>query len=121
VGYQHVQHTLAPADLVAHGMAHASASHVHGAVSTGQDSGEPNTAHEASSSSAQSLRIDKAWAPPVVQGTPLAAGKPGDILLVSGTLPEIIKLAPVYHAVRETAWAGVPQPFRVTRKHEETL
>jgi UDP-N-acetylglucosamine 2-epimerase (non-hydrolysing) len=74
--------------------------------------------------------------------------------LVSGTRPEIIKLAPVYHALRETAWARVQwlhvrpditlrrpgsslldfslacreqleqvmaQPFRVTRKHKETL
>lgn len=30
-----------------------------------------------------------------------------DILLVSGTRPEIIKLAPVYHALREAAWARV--------------
>ncbi|RYX93637.1 MAG: UDP-N-acetylglucosamine 2-epimerase (non-hydrolyzing) [Comamonadaceae bacterium] len=29
------------------------------------------------------------------------------ILLVSGTRPEIIKLAPVYHALRDTAWADV--------------
>jgi UDP-N-acetylglucosamine 2-epimerase (non-hydrolysing) len=29
------------------------------------------------------------------------------ILLVSGTRPEIIKLAPVYHALRGTAWADV--------------
>ncbi len=30
-----------------------------------------------------------------------------DILLVSGTRPEIIKLAPVYHALRQLAWARV--------------
>jgi UDP-N-acetylglucosamine 2-epimerase (non-hydrolysing) len=30
-----------------------------------------------------------------------------DILLVSGTRPEIIKLAPVYHALRATSWARV--------------
>lgn len=30
-----------------------------------------------------------------------------NILIVSGTRPEIIKLAPVYHALRETAWADV--------------
>jgi UDP-N-acetylglucosamine 2-epimerase (non-hydrolysing) len=30
-----------------------------------------------------------------------------NILLVSGTRPEIIKLAPVYHALRELAWAQV--------------
>ena len=29
------------------------------------------------------------------------------ILLVSGTRPEIIKLAPLYHALRETPWADV--------------
>ena len=30
-----------------------------------------------------------------------------NILIVSGTRPEIIKLAPVYHALRETPWADV--------------
>lgn len=30
-----------------------------------------------------------------------------NILLVSGTRPEIIKLAPVYHALRDAAWANV--------------
>lgn len=30
-----------------------------------------------------------------------------DILLVSGTRPEIIKLAPLYHALRECGWARV--------------
>jgi UDP-N-acetylglucosamine 2-epimerase (non-hydrolysing) len=30
-----------------------------------------------------------------------------DILLVSGTRPEIIKLAPVYHALRKRSWARV--------------
>lgn len=30
-----------------------------------------------------------------------------NILLVSGTRPEIIKLAPVYHALRRTSWARV--------------
>lgn len=30
-----------------------------------------------------------------------------NILLVSGTRPEIIKLAPLYHALRETSWANV--------------
>jgi len=30
-----------------------------------------------------------------------------DILLVSGTRPEIIKIAPVYHALRATSWARV--------------
>ncbi|RZJ26017.1 MAG: UDP-N-acetylglucosamine 2-epimerase (non-hydrolyzing), partial [Haliea sp.] len=30
-----------------------------------------------------------------------------DILLVSGTRPEIIKLAPVYHALRDAPWARV--------------
>jgi UDP-N-acetylglucosamine 2-epimerase (non-hydrolysing) len=30
-----------------------------------------------------------------------------NILLVSGTRPEIIKLAPVYHALRAASWAGV--------------
>lgn len=30
-----------------------------------------------------------------------------DILLVSGTRPEIIKLAPLYHALREAPWARV--------------
>jgi UDP-N-acetylglucosamine 2-epimerase (non-hydrolysing) len=29
------------------------------------------------------------------------------LLIVSGTRPEIIKLAPLYHALRETAWADV--------------
>ena len=29
------------------------------------------------------------------------------ILIVSGTRPEIIKLAPLYHALRETSWADV--------------
>jgi UDP-N-acetylglucosamine 2-epimerase (non-hydrolysing) len=29
------------------------------------------------------------------------------ILFVSGTRPEIIKLAPLYHALKETSWAGV--------------
>lgn len=31
--------------------------------------------------------------------------KPADMLLVSGTRPEVIKLAPVYHALRECGWA----------------
>src|SRR5262245_52615893 len=30
-----------------------------------------------------------------------------NILLVSGTRPEIIKLAPVYHSLRDAAWARV--------------
>ena len=30
-----------------------------------------------------------------------------NILIVSGTRPEIIKLAPLYHALRETSWADV--------------
>jgi UDP-N-acetylglucosamine 2-epimerase (non-hydrolysing) len=30
-----------------------------------------------------------------------------DVLLVSGTRPEIIKLAPLYHALREAGWARV--------------
>ncbi|MDP3170635.1 MAG: UDP-N-acetylglucosamine 2-epimerase, partial [Polaromonas sp.] len=30
-----------------------------------------------------------------------------DILLVSGTRPEIIKLAPLYHALRDAPWARV--------------
>jgi UDP-N-acetylglucosamine 2-epimerase (non-hydrolysing) len=30
-----------------------------------------------------------------------------DILLVSGTRPEIIKLAPIYHALRTASWTGV--------------
>ena len=30
-----------------------------------------------------------------------------DILLVSGTRPEIIKLAPIYHALRAAAWSAV--------------
>lgn len=30
-----------------------------------------------------------------------------NILIVSGTRPEIIKLAPIYHALRETRWASV--------------
>ena len=29
------------------------------------------------------------------------------ILIVSGTRPEIIKPAPLYHALRETPWADV--------------
>jgi UDP-N-acetylglucosamine 2-epimerase (non-hydrolysing) len=30
-----------------------------------------------------------------------------EILLISGTRPEIIKLAPIYHALRDAAWTGV--------------
>jgi UDP-N-acetylglucosamine 2-epimerase (non-hydrolysing) len=30
-----------------------------------------------------------------------------NILLISGTRPEIIKLAPLYHALREASWANV--------------
>ncbi|MBA4329860.1 MAG: UDP-N-acetylglucosamine 2-epimerase (non-hydrolyzing) [Polaromonas sp.] len=39
--------------------------------------------------------------------SPLRAGAVHDILLVSGTRPEIIKLAPLYHALREAPWARV--------------
>lgn len=39
------------------------------------------------------------------------------ILLVSGTRPEIIKLAPLYHALRETGWAHVQ--WLHTGQHEE--
>lgn len=35
------------------------------------------------------------------------AGEKQNILLVSGTRPEIIKLAPVYHALRACGWANV--------------
>lgn len=35
------------------------------------------------------------------------AGEKQKILLVSGTRPEIIKLAPVYHALRASGWANV--------------
>jgi UDP-N-acetylglucosamine 2-epimerase (non-hydrolysing) len=37
----------------------------------------------------------------------LRAGPVRDILLISGTRPEIIKLAPVYHALRDAPWARV--------------
>jgi UDP-N-acetylglucosamine 2-epimerase (non-hydrolysing) len=37
----------------------------------------------------------------------LRAGAVHDILLISGTRPEIIKLAPVYHALRDAPWARV--------------
>jgi UDP-N-acetylglucosamine 2-epimerase (non-hydrolysing) len=40
-----------------------------------------------------------------------------NVLLVSGTRPEIIKLAPVYHALRETAWARVQ--WLHTGQHDE--
>lgn len=40
-----------------------------------------------------------------------------NILLVSGTRPEIIKLAPVYHALREAGWARVQ--WLHTRQHDE--
>lgn len=40
-----------------------------------------------------------------------------NILLVSGTRPEIIKLAPLYHALRETGWARVQ--WLHTGQHEE--
>jgi UDP-N-acetylglucosamine 2-epimerase (non-hydrolysing) len=40
-----------------------------------------------------------------------------NILLVSGTRPEIIKLAPVYHALRELAWAQVQ--WLHTGQHDE--
>lgn len=37
----------------------------------------------------------------------LPDGGKKNILLVSGTRPEIIKLAPVYHALRQSVWANV--------------
>lgn len=40
-----------------------------------------------------------------------------NILLVSGTRPEIIKLAPVYHALRHAAWANVQ--WLHTGQHED--
>jgi UDP-N-acetylglucosamine 2-epimerase (non-hydrolysing) len=40
-----------------------------------------------------------------------------DVLLVSGTRPEIIKLAPVYHALRESSWARVS--WLHTGQHDE--
>ena len=46
-----------------------------------------------------------------------AAGALGDILLISGTRPEIIKLAPVYHALRELSWAKVQ--WLHTGQHDE--
>lgn len=39
------------------------------------------------------------------------------ILIVSGTRPEIIKLAPVYHALRQASWADVQ--WLHTGQHEE--
>ena len=38
---------------------------------------------------------------------PKGVSKKQNVLMVSGTRPEIIKLAPVYHALREAAWANV--------------
>ena len=40
-----------------------------------------------------------------------------NILIISGTRPEIIKLAPVYHALRETRWADVK--WLHTGQHDE--
>jgi UDP-N-acetylglucosamine 2-epimerase (non-hydrolysing) len=40
-----------------------------------------------------------------------------NILIVSGTRPEIIKLAPVYHALRQTSWARVQ--WLHTGQHDE--
>ncbi len=40
-----------------------------------------------------------------------------DVLLVSGTRPEIIKLAPLYHALRESSWARVQ--WLHTGQHDE--
>jgi UDP-N-acetylglucosamine 2-epimerase (non-hydrolysing) len=40
-----------------------------------------------------------------------------NILIVSGTRPEIIKLAPLYHALRETRWAHVQ--WLHTGQHDE--
>jgi UDP-N-acetylglucosamine 2-epimerase (non-hydrolysing) len=37
----------------------------------------------------------------------VAEGFMANILMISGTRPEIIKLAPVYHALRESSWARV--------------
>ena len=37
----------------------------------------------------------------------LAVNQQRDVLLISGTRPEIIKLAPVYHALRGSDWARV--------------
>jgi len=53
-----------------------------------------------------SFRTDNAGGTSVRE-TPLATGEPPEILMISGTRPEIIKLAPVYHALREAAWARV--------------
>jgi UDP-N-acetylglucosamine 2-epimerase (non-hydrolysing) len=89
---------------------------MHGAARTGHYAGGPHTAPLASCSTTRSFRIEGS-APPVGAGTPLAGGKPRDILFVSGTRPEIIKLAPVYHALRETAWAGVQ--WLHTAQHDE--
>ncbi len=46
-----------------------------------------------------------------------APGALRDVLLVSGTRPEIIKLAPVYHALRESSWARVQ--WLHTGQHDE--
>ena len=46
-----------------------------------------------------------------------AEGALRDVLLVSGTRPEIIKLAPVYHALRESSWARVQ--WLHTGQHDE--
>lgn len=46
-----------------------------------------------------------------------AASTLRDVLLVSGTRPEIIKLAPVYHALRESSWARVQ--WLHTGQHDE--
>jgi len=46
-----------------------------------------------------------------------AASALSDVLLVSGTRPEIIKLAPVYHALRESSWARVQ--WLHTGQHDE--
>ena len=46
-----------------------------------------------------------------------AASVLSDVLLVSGTRPEIIKLAPVYHALRESSWARVQ--WLHTGQHDE--
>ena len=46
-----------------------------------------------------------------------AASALSDVLLVSGTRPEIIKLAPVYHALRGASWARVK--WLHTGQHDE--
>lgn len=61
-------------------------------------------------SHARSNKIEALLAPSAHLNSPAlpkGASVKQNFLMISGTRPEIIKLAPVYHALRETTWANV--------------